>query len=98
MDLDLHLDTSTCIHARFSVLGASKVFPSGVKGQWLFPGEFETENLRGVVTIAHLARPTIRQNTGKSRSFHSRTTQRMTGTSPKPRILIGMQIDCLEMC
>jgi len=47
-DLILSFDTRRCIHARRCVLGAPKVFLSGVTGQWLFPDEMETGALRGV--------------------------------------------------
>ena len=46
--MHLSFDTGRCIHARFCVLGAPKVFLSGVKGQWLFPDEMETNALRAV--------------------------------------------------
>lgn len=47
-DMHLSFDTGRCIHARFCVLGAPKVFLSGVKGQWLFPDKMDTEALRAV--------------------------------------------------
>lgn len=47
-DMVLSFDTKRCIHARFCVLGAPKVFLSGVEGQWIFPDAMETETLRGV--------------------------------------------------
>lgn len=47
-DLILQFDTRRCIHARRCVLGAPKVFLSGVTGQWLWPDRMETGALRGV--------------------------------------------------
>lgn len=47
-DLILQFDTRRCIHARRCVLGAPKVFLSGVTGQWLWPDRMETADLRGV--------------------------------------------------
>ncbi len=47
-DMLLTFDTRRCIHARRCVLGAPKVFLSGVTGDWLFPDEMETSTLRGV--------------------------------------------------
>lgn len=47
-DLILQFDTRRCIHARRCVLGAPKVFLSGVTGQWLWPDKMETGTLRGV--------------------------------------------------
>lgn len=47
-DMTLTFDTRRCIHARQCVLGAPKVFLSGVEGQWLYPDEMETSTLRGV--------------------------------------------------
>ncbi|MCB1476082.1 MAG: CDGSH iron-sulfur domain-containing protein [Rhodobiaceae bacterium] len=47
-DLILSFDTKRCIHARFCVLGAPKVFLAGVEGDWLFPDEMEALDLRSV--------------------------------------------------
>lgn len=47
-DMILQFDTRRCVHARRCVLGAPKVFLSGVTGQWLWPDRMETGTLRGV--------------------------------------------------
>ena len=41
----LSFDTGRCIHARFCVTGAPKVFLSGVEGQWLYPDEADPDEL-----------------------------------------------------
>ena len=47
-DMVLTFDTQRCIHARFCVLGAPKVFLANVVGDWLYPDEMPIEDLRGV--------------------------------------------------
>jgi CDGSH-type Zn-finger protein/uncharacterized Fe-S cluster protein YjdI len=48
--LDLLFETKRCIHARFCVTGAPKVFLANVQGPWLRPDAMEVER---VVEIAH---------------------------------------------
>jgi len=48
--LDLLFETKRCIHARFCVTGAPKVFLANVQGPWLHPDAMEVER---VVEIAH---------------------------------------------
>jgi CDGSH-type Zn-finger protein/uncharacterized Fe-S cluster protein YjdI len=49
-DLTLLYETKKCIHARFCVTGAPKVFLANVKGPWIDPDGIETDRL---VEIAH---------------------------------------------
>jgi CDGSH-type Zn-finger protein/uncharacterized Fe-S cluster protein YjdI len=48
--LTLHFETKRCIHARFCVTGAPKVFLANVQGAWLYPDAMEVERL---ADIAH---------------------------------------------
>jgi len=48
--LTLIYDVQKCIHARFCVTGAPKVFLANVKGPWIHPDAMEVE---GLVEIAH---------------------------------------------
>jgi CDGSH-type Zn-finger protein/uncharacterized Fe-S cluster protein YjdI len=48
--LDLSFDTRRCIHARFCVTGAPKVFLANVQGPWIFPDAMPVAR---VVEIAH---------------------------------------------
>lgn len=48
--LTLSFDGARCIHARFCVLGAPKVFLANVKGPWLHPDAMRVEDL---AAIAH---------------------------------------------
>jgi len=47
-DLTLSFDTGRCIHARRCVLGAPRVFLANTPGEWLFPDNMATANLRGL--------------------------------------------------
>jgi CDGSH-type Zn-finger protein/uncharacterized Fe-S cluster protein YjdI len=49
-DLTLLYETRKCIHARFCVTGAPKVFLANVQGPWIDPDGIETDRL---VEIAH---------------------------------------------
>jgi len=49
-DLTLLYETKKCIHARFCVTGAPKVFLANVKGPWIDPDGIEVDKL---VEIAH---------------------------------------------
>jgi CDGSH-type Zn-finger protein/uncharacterized Fe-S cluster protein YjdI len=49
-DLTLLYETKKCIHARFCVTGAPKVFLANVQGPWINPNGIETDRL---VEIAH---------------------------------------------
>jgi CDGSH-type Zn-finger protein/uncharacterized Fe-S cluster protein YjdI len=49
-DLTLLYETKKCIHARFCVTGAPKVFLANVQGPWIDPDGIETDRL---VEIAH---------------------------------------------
>jgi CDGSH-type Zn-finger protein/uncharacterized Fe-S cluster protein YjdI len=49
-DLTLLYETKRCIHARFCVTGAPKVFLANVQGPWIDPDGTETDHL---VEIAH---------------------------------------------
>jgi CDGSH-type Zn-finger protein/uncharacterized Fe-S cluster protein YjdI len=49
-DLTLLYDGKKCIHARFCVTGAPKVFLANVKGPWIQP---DAMNVAGLVEIAH---------------------------------------------
>ncbi len=46
--LSLSFDGNRCIHARFCVLGAPKVFLANVKGPWLHPDAASVEALTGI--------------------------------------------------
>ncbi len=48
--LDLHFETRRCIHARFCVTGAPRVFLANVQGPWIFPDAMPAAR---VVEIAH---------------------------------------------
>jgi CDGSH-type Zn-finger protein/uncharacterized Fe-S cluster protein YjdI len=48
--LTLHYEVKKCIHARFCVTGAPKVFLANVSGPWLHPDAIQVERL---VEIAH---------------------------------------------
>lgn len=48
--LTLRFEAKRCIHARFCVTGAPKVFLANVQGAWLYPDAMEVERL---VEIAH---------------------------------------------
>jgi CDGSH-type Zn-finger protein/uncharacterized Fe-S cluster protein YjdI len=48
-DLTIRFEGKRCIHARFCVLGAPKVFKANTPGEWIFPDAMETE---AVVRIA----------------------------------------------
>ncbi|MCE4555760.1 ferritin-like domain-containing protein [Roseateles cellulosilyticus] len=48
--LELRYEARRCIHARFCVTGAPKVFLANVKGAWLYPDAMPVERL---VDIAH---------------------------------------------
>nr|WP_255682779.1 ferritin-like domain-containing protein [Dyella sp. 2HG41-7] len=48
--LTLMFETKRCIHARFCVTGAPKVFLANVQGAWIFPDAMEVDRL---VEIAH---------------------------------------------
>lgn len=48
--LTLRFEAKRCIHARFCVTGAPKVFLANVQGQWLYPDAMDVERL---VDIAH---------------------------------------------
>lgn len=48
--LELSFDTRRCIHARFCVTGAPKVFLANVQGAWIFPDAMPAAR---VVEIAH---------------------------------------------
>jgi len=48
--LELRFEGGRCIHARFCVTGAPKVFLANVKGDWLYPDAMPVERL---VDIAH---------------------------------------------
>lgn len=48
--LTLRFEAKRCIHARFCVTGAPKVFLANVQGPWLYPDAMEVERL---VDIAH---------------------------------------------
>jgi CDGSH-type Zn-finger protein/uncharacterized Fe-S cluster protein YjdI len=48
--LELRFEAQRCIHARFCVTGAPKVFLANVKGDWLYPDAMPVERL---VDIAH---------------------------------------------
>jgi CDGSH-type Zn-finger protein/uncharacterized Fe-S cluster protein YjdI len=50
-DLTLVYEGKRCIHARFCVTGAPKVFLANVKGPWIRPDDMQTESL---VAIANL--------------------------------------------
>jgi len=50
-DLTLVYEGKKCIHARFCVTGAPKVFLANVKGPWIHPDAMEVERL---VEIAHV--------------------------------------------
>ncbi|HEY1900394.1 MAG TPA: ferritin-like domain-containing protein [Steroidobacteraceae bacterium] len=49
--IELQFETRRCIHARFCVVGAPKVFLANVKGPWIHP---EAMPIESVVEIAHL--------------------------------------------
>jgi CDGSH-type Zn-finger protein/uncharacterized Fe-S cluster protein YjdI len=49
-DLTLLYETKKCIHARFCVTGAPKVFIANIQGPWIDPDGIETDRL---VEIAH---------------------------------------------
>jgi CDGSH-type Zn-finger protein/uncharacterized Fe-S cluster protein YjdI len=49
-ELTLLYDGKKCIHARFCVTGAPKVFLANVKGPWIHP---DAMNVAGLVEIAH---------------------------------------------
>ena len=49
-DLTLIYEGTKCIHSRFCVTGAPKVFLANVKGPWIYPDAMEVERL---VDIAH---------------------------------------------
>lgn len=46
--LELRFEAKKCIHARFCVTGAPKVFLANVKGAWLYPDVMDVENLAAV--------------------------------------------------
>ena len=48
-DLTVRFEGKRCIHARFCVLGAPKVFKANTPGEWIFPDAMDTE---AVVRIA----------------------------------------------
>jgi CDGSH-type Zn-finger protein/uncharacterized Fe-S cluster protein YjdI len=48
--LTLHFEAKRCIHARFCVTGAPKVFLANVEGPWIHPDAMDAEEL---VAIAH---------------------------------------------
>ena len=48
--LELMFETKRCIHARFCVTGAPKVFLANVQGPWIHPDAMPVER---VVEIAH---------------------------------------------
>ncbi|NUO54557.1 MAG: hypothetical protein HOV80_37420 [Polyangiaceae bacterium] len=48
--LTLLFETKRCIHARFCVTGAPKVFLANVKGPWIHPDAMDVE---GLVEVAH---------------------------------------------
>ena len=48
--MELRFEAQRCIHARFCVTGAPKVFLANVKGAWLYPDAMPVERL---VDIAH---------------------------------------------
>lgn len=48
--LTLRFEARRCIHARFCVTGAPKVFLANVEGDWLYPDEMDVERL---AEIAH---------------------------------------------
>jgi len=48
--LELHFEAKKCIHARFCVTGAPKVFLANVQGPWIYPDAMDVENL---AAIAH---------------------------------------------
>jgi len=50
-DIELQFEGRRCIHARFCVVGAPKVFLANVKGPWIHP---EAMPVASVVEIAHL--------------------------------------------
>jgi CDGSH-type Zn-finger protein/uncharacterized Fe-S cluster protein YjdI len=49
-ELTLHYEAKKCIHARFCVTGAPKVFLANVQGPWIHPDAMDVE---GLVAIAH---------------------------------------------
>ena len=50
-NIELHFEARRCIHARFCVTGAPKVFLANVQGPWIHP---EAMPIESVVEIAHL--------------------------------------------
>lgn len=48
-DLTVNFAARRCIHARFCVLGAPRVFKANTPGEWIFPDEMETSELVHVI-------------------------------------------------
>jgi CDGSH-type Zn-finger protein/uncharacterized Fe-S cluster protein YjdI len=50
-DLTLLFEAKRCIHARFCVTGAPKVFLANVQGPWIHPDAMDTEQLVGIAHV-----------------------------------------------
>ncbi len=49
--LTLHFEAKKCIHARFCVTGAPKVFIANVEGPWIHPDAMDPEALAGIAHV-----------------------------------------------
>jgi CDGSH-type Zn-finger protein/uncharacterized Fe-S cluster protein YjdI len=49
-DVAIHYDGKRCIHARFCVLGAPKVFRANTPGAWIYPDAMPVED---ILSVAH---------------------------------------------